>query len=312
MTQKHPPTRPPYGSVQLTGIFGLWAVESIQFRGLVSMLNRTDLTAIATAAPTQRAERQRSQFEHSDGVAVIDLVGVMVKHPTLFGMFFQEAVTTEIRGQLRAAVDNRAIESIILHIDSPGGLVAGTADLAEEVRRAAGRKRTIAFIEDMGASGAYWVASQASKIFVNPTALVGSIGVLSVLVDESKLADRLGLKVIPVSTGFAKETGVPGAPITDEQIADLQRIVDAIFKQFGGAVMRGRRMLQSQFDAVSAGQVFVGEEAVRRGLADRIASFNDVVVSLRSTKPIRKALSTTAEYVRAQAMIPCDLEGRPL
>lgn len=311
MTQKHPPTRPAYGPVQLTGIFGLWAIESTQFHGLVSVLNRTDLTAIAAAAP-ERPQRQRDQFQRQDRVAIIDIVGPMVKHPTLFGMFFREAVTTEIRGQLQAAVADRDIESIILRIDSPGGLVAGTADLAEEVRRAAGRKRTIAFIEDIGASGAYWVASQASKIFVNRTGLVGSIGVLHVLIDESKLADRLGLRVIPVSTGFAKETGVPGAPISDEQIADHQRVVDAIFKQFGGAVMRGRRMLQAQFDAVSTGQIFVGEEAISLGLADGIASFNDVVDSHRSTGPIREVVSSEQKYVAERAAIPCDLEGRPL
>jgi len=119
----------------------------------------------------------------AEGIAVIPLAGPLMKIDSKFG----STNTVRVRRALRAALADPDVRGILLHIDdSPGGTMAGTADLAAAVAAANLEKPVWAQIDDMGASAAYWVAAQARRIVANATAELGSIGVVAVLEDSSK------------------------------------------------------------------------------------------------------------------------------
>lgn len=228
------------------------------------------------------------------GIAVIPIVGGMVKGFSKFS----SADTIKIRRQVREAARDKEVRGILLHIVSPGGFVDGTDDLAREVRGAGSKKPVHAYIEDTGASAAYWVASQASRITANPTAAVGSIGVFSVVYDLSKNAEMEGVKVHVIATGPNKGAGVPGTEITEEQLAALQDEVDAVASHFFEAVRRGRRLGQNQLDAVTDGRVWTASRAGGEGqsqavalkLVDAIGSDEEAVETLReATAPRERA-----------------------
>ena len=215
----------------------------------------------------------------SDGVAVIDIQGQMSK----FGSSLSDSIATlEIREQICRAAQNDRVSAILLRIDSPGGEMAGTKDLADDVALAAAKKRLWAYIEDSAVGMAYWVASQAEKVFCNPTALVGSIGTFDVLRDSSKAAENKGIKVHVIRAGKFKGAGTPGTIVTDEHLAQRQGLIDSLNKHFLTGVARGRKMPLSQVRQLADGRAHVGAAAHRLGLVDGIKTFDQVLQEISS------------------------------
>lgn len=277
------------GSCKATQLFGAWAIESSRFEEMVRTVNDLGpekIVAEHSARLGKLAERTQGDDSQAyavrDGVAMIAIDGPLTKHETSFSAMFGGTSTIAARRAIRSAVQDDDVNAIALLIDSPGGTVAGTHDLVDDVRAAAKEKPLGAYVEDLGASAAYAIASAASTISANRTALVGSIGVLAVLRDYSAAAEEEGVKVHVVSTGPVKGRGVAGAPVTEAHVASLQAEVDGLFEQFQADVMTGRGLNQSQFESVSTGEVFVAKKALELGLVDEIESFDDFVQRLSS------------------------------
>lgn len=188
-------------------------------------------------------------------------------------------------GKLQALLKRYGLP--VLWIDSPGGTVAGTEQLASDVRRAAGVKPVIAYVDDCCCSAAYWVASQASKIFVTPTALTGSIGTYSSVEDVSGAYEKAGVRVVVVAAGKYKGIGTRGTKVTDEQIAHLQKMINALNEQFLEAVGAGRHMNAERVRAIADGGVFVGKAAIAAGLADAVGSFDRVLAEISKAAAFR-------------------------
>lgn len=234
-------------------------------------------------APAAAPARPRKPYPMSGGVAQLSLSGPMSKggSPSLF----DGASTVALRRQVRQAANDPDVTAILLRVDSPGGEVAGTGDLAADVRAAAQHKPLYAYAEDLCASAAYWVASQSNAVYANPGARVGSIGTYLVVPDSSGLADKLGVRVHVVRAGEHKGAGVDGAPVTDAHLAHFQGQVDDLNAQFVAAVRRGRNMTAEQAAALADGRVYVGAKAREAGLIDGVTSYDNVLAKLRAYKP---------------------------
>lgn len=260
-----------------------WAIEEGAARQLWSLLMATDFEQHAAEYRAARAKAETEEpekpYEVHAGVAVVPISGVLTKAPTSLDGGTSTAMT---RRAIRAATRDKAVSGIMLVFDSPGGAVAGSADLAAEVKRAAQLMPVCSYIEDCCCSAAYWVASQASYVYANESAIVGSIGTYQVVVDSSKRAEDMGVKVHVIATGAHKGTGTPGAPINDEQLSDLQRTTNEVNEVFLKAVMSARGFDREAMDAIADGRVFVGAKAVELGLIDGIASFDAVFPAVRS------------------------------
>ncbi len=246
--------------------FGPWMVEEGWFRQAV------DAVKAGTYAPKNASPAGRS-YSMIGKTAVIQIMGQMTKGESSFG----GASSVLTRRSIREAVNDTNVSAILLQIDSPGGTVAGTADLAADVAAADQKKPVYTYFEDLGASAAYWVGSQARQVFANATALVGSIGTVLVLEDTSGAMEKAGVKVHVISTGAYKGAGSDGAPITEQQLGQFQQMVDDLNKHFLAGVAAGRKMTDSQVRNVADGRVFVADQAKTLGLIDRVATLDQVV-----------------------------------
>jgi signal peptide peptidase SppA len=256
---------------------GLWSMEPSAAAKLQEHIASLDLPAhIAAHAAGLPAPLAAEKVDLPGGrkIAVVKLSGILLKSQSSFG----GTSTVQARREIRAAAADPNVDGILLQIDSPGGTVAGTDDLAKEVKAANKQKPVWAHIEDLGASAAYWVASQASRITANsPTALVGSIGTIQVVHDVSQNFQREGIRTLVFATGPLKGLGTPGAPITTEQSDHLQSLIDSVQKSFDAAVRQGRGLAAKELAAVRHGGVLTAEDALAAKLVDGIQPLTQTI-----------------------------------
>ncbi len=272
--------------LNLDQYFGLWAVEEMQFLSLFDRVANMNLAAHvqvhgaeATASPKAQVTNARTSGTRETTVGIIDIQGTLTKSGSSLS---RASSLVSIRRSIRVAAADEEIDAILLRIDSPGGTVAGTGDVAAEVMAARQKKPVWAYVEDLTASAAYWIASQAEKIFANNgTALVGSIGTMIGLYDMSARAAANGIKAVVIKTGRLKGAGFVGTEITDEQKAYWQEIADKTQVAFTAGVARGRGRTAEQVEAEwMEGRVWNAGDAVTMGLIDGIQSLEVTVAEL--------------------------------
>ncbi len=220
------------------------------------------------------------------GVAIIPVIGSLVNRGAWIGARSGMTSYEGLAAQLKDAMADPKVNSILLDLDSPGGEATGMFSLAAQVREAAKEKPIVAVVNDMAASAAFGIASQASEIVVSPTSIVGSIGVVLTHIDRSGELASKGIKPTLIYAGRHKVDGNPFGPLTDAVMADLQNEVAKFYDQFVGLVAQGRgdRLTEAAARATEA-RTFIGQEAIERGLADRVASFDAVLASLQDQTP---------------------------
>jgi signal peptide peptidase SppA len=279
----------------------IWAMEPMAMAQLVATLQHrfTSGVPLIGAGPVDEAARRGLPIRNAGGgTALISLNGPMTKGSTFETMFGFGTSTDSLRAAFVQARNDKDISSILFKVTSPGGSVDSLAELADTVAEVAQIKNVVALVEGQAASAAYFVASQATKIFAGRGDMVGSIGTKMQLMDLSGAFEKDGIKTITIDTGAFKSIGAPGAPITDEQIAHLQSIVDAHFDIFVQAVTSGRkRMSEKAVRAVADGRMFMASDALSLGLIDGISTFEKTLLSLQK----QGSASTSSLAARTQA-----------
>lgn len=270
---------------RLNDYIGPWSVEPTAFAVIWQAAESMDLAAhIRETTPPPRAAAEKLPGPVGQQIAVVKLTGPMMKGRSSLG----GTSTIDARREIRAAAADPDVAGILLAIESPGGTVAGTDDLAREVQAAAKAKPVWAHIDDLGASAAYWVASQTSRITANsPTAQIGSIGTFTVIYDSSAAAQQEGVKALLFATGSLKGLGTPGSQVTDEQISHVQGLIDSVQSVFDAAVMQGRKLSASQLAGVRHGGTMTAPSALNARLIDAI-------------QPLGTTLSEFADALRPQ------------
>lgn len=271
--------------------FGLWLVETRWFAEALAAV-QAGVYVEAGAYPIATTTEAESHYEvDGSGVAAIPIHDFMTKYGSSFG----GVSTLRTRRTIREAVQDDTVKAILLHVDSPGGTVAGTAELADDVRAANETKPVYAYIEDLGASAAYWVASQARRIGANTMAEIGSIGTVAVVDDTSGRYEAAGVKVHVISTGAHKGAFVDGAPITEEHLAELQILVDDLNEHFLNGIKRGRGMPIAQVRTLADGRTWIASKAAGLGLIDTVEPLD------RFVGEIHKAIGPVAAPRRSRA-----------
>lgn len=255
----------------------LWLADPGLVRQVFDLASRVDPMAAVSMKPT-RVETPR---KNPGKVRVIPLVGLMTKRYGWLTEFFGGTSTAETIGHVRRASRDDGVGAILILVDSGGGQVTGTDDLYLAIREAAERKPVVAFVEDFCASAAYYVVAGATKIVCNESAEVGSLGVFLVVDDYSAEFERAGIKVHVISTGTYKGMGAVGAPVTDAQIKEFQRLVDAAGTLFLRRVTEGRKLtMDFARKEIFDGRLFTAREAKRLRLVDEISTFEKTIVQL--------------------------------
>jgi signal peptide peptidase SppA len=233
------------------------------------------------ANPVQLPQRgQSSLLSVEGGVGVVAMSGPMIRNPDLLSqILFNATDTEEITAAVREAANRPDIEAVFLDIDSPGGTVTGTPELAQAVADAGKQKPVYAFSSGLMCSAAYWVASQAQAVYVTPSARVGSIGVIQPVIDDSEAFKNAGLKVEVFAAGKFKSIGMPGVPLTDPQRECIQSNIAETAADFHAAVLaRGRKIPAEAME----GQDFSGKQAQRMNLAGVVQDRSEAMQRLRS------------------------------
>ncbi len=215
-----------------------------------------------------------------ESVGIITISGPIIRRPGLLAQFlFGATDTDDIIKTVEEAAKEESIQAVLLDIDSPGGSVSGTHELAQAVGDLSRQKYVYAFTAGQMCSAAYWVASQCDAIYMTPSARVGSIGVIASIFDSSEALRNEGIKVEVFAAGKYKSLGSSGISLTDEQRAWLQQNVEEIAKEFHMAVLaRGRKIPSEAME----GQTFSAKAAMRLNLAGTVKSKAEVLTMLRA------------------------------
>jgi signal peptide peptidase SppA len=251
--------------------------------------------------PKQASENPLLSVE--DGIGVVAIEGPILRKPDLFArIFFGATGSEDIGAALREAGSRDDIKAVFLNIDSPGGTVAGTPELADAVAALDKKKPVYAFSSGLMCSAAYWVASQARAIYATPSAQVGSIGVVQAVIDNSAALDKAGIKVEVFSVGKYKAMGAPGTPLTDDQRELISSNLAEIAGEFHTAVLAKGRSIPAE---AMEGQTFSGRQAQRYNLAgmvpDRAEAMRRLRVYHASVDTGSRAMNTAIEDELAQA-----------
>jgi capsid assembly protease len=232
------------------------------------------------------------------GLAVLPLVGTIVPRGGMFTEASGAVSVSQFAQQLRQALSDPDIGAIVIDVDSPGGQVGGVAELADELFAARGRKPIVAQVNHLAASAAYWLASAADQVVVSPSGEVGSIGVFAMHQDVSQALEREGVRVNLISAGRYKVEGNPFGPLTDEARQAMQGRVDEYYEMFVSAVARQRGAKRSDVrDGFGEGRVVGAAQAVRLGMADRVATLDETVARLAGGRR-RGRMSASVDFRR--------------
>ena len=201
-----------------------------------------------------------------DKIGVVDLEGVILS-------------PNPVVQQLKKFGDDDSIKAIILHVNSPGGGVAASEEIYREVKRIRDdkKKRIVAAIETVGASGAYYISSATNKIYADNGSIVGSIGVIAQWVNYGQLLQWAKLKDMTLKAGEFKDTGSPTRDMTPAEREYLQGMIDNMHGQFIKAVADGRNMKFEDVKSIANGKVWTGQQALPMKLIDQLADFQAAV-----------------------------------
>jgi protease-4 len=199
-------------------------------------------------------------------IAVVDLDGVIFS-------------PKQIVSQLKKFADDDSVKAIIIHVNSPGGGVAASEEIYREVKRIRDekKKRIVASIETVGASGAYYVASATNKIYADKGSVVGSIGVIAEWVNYGELLRWAKLNAVTMKAGLFKDTGNPTREMTPAEKEYMQALIDNMHTQFIQAVADGRHAREADIRAIADGKVWTGEQALALKMVDQVTDFEGAV-----------------------------------
>jgi protease-4 len=180
--------------------------------------------------------------------------------------------------QIRHWSTDRSVAAIVLRLDSPGGGVAASQEIFEEIGKAREKgKKVVASMGSVAASGAYYIACAVDTVVANPGTLTGSIGVILQYPVFEGLMDKVGVRLETIRSGEFKDVGNPSRSITPREEEMLQSVIDNTFDQFVDVVAEGRRMSRDSVLSFATGAIFTGEQALDLGLVDVLGDYQDAI-----------------------------------
>lgn len=207
-------------------------------------------------------------------LAVIDISGMIVSGAQGGGLLgTRVAGSRTLVRYLHSAKKDDGIRGVLLRINSPGGSAAASQEIYEavwEVRRAG--KPVFVSMEDVAASGGYYIASAATRIYALPATLTGSIGVIMHMANLTELYRKIGYEPVTIKAGKHKDIGSPGRPLTPEERKMLQTMMDDVHAQFIADIARGRGWPEARVRALADGSLFTGRQAKKLGLVDQLGT----------------------------------------
>jgi len=247
---------------------------------------KIDLAAIEARIGRPLNNETKAYDVTDNGTAIVYLDGVISKRMNFFQKISGGVSSQLVTKDFMDAMANPQVKSIVLYIDSPGGSVDGTQDLAQTVFSARGQgKPIIAFTDGMMASGAYWIGAAAERVYIsNDTTMVGSIGVVARHIDVSKAEEQMGIKTTEITAGRYKRIASEYAPLGESGRQSIQDALDYIYSVFANDISKFRGLSaepvkdgKGETIPWADGRIFNGKEAIDAGLVDGVSTWTDLI-----------------------------------
>ncbi|OGP09000.1 MAG: hypothetical protein A3G39_04930 [Deltaproteobacteria bacterium RIFCSPLOWO2_12_FULL_43_16] len=199
-----------------------------------------------------------------DKVAVVEIEGIITE-------------SNSINKQIKEYGERDDVKVIVVRIDSPGGGVGPSQEVYRELKKVSAKKKVVASMGSVAASGGYYIAAAANKIVANPGTITGSIGVIMEFANAEELLKKIGFKGYVIKSGEYKDIGSPFRGMKDEEKKLIQDVIDDVYKQFVDVVAENRRLDINAVKKYADGRIFSGTQAKNIGLVDELGNFNDAI-----------------------------------
>jgi len=270
-----------------------WFMESNTLEALLSTVQKTDISeameanqdafGIFTAAEKKKGDEK--PYKIDNGIAIIPIQGHLMKKASgFFAMLFGIRSMQQIGKEIEMAIKDSDVSGIFLDIDSTGGSVDGTVQLADIVSDSSDKKPTLTFADGAMTSAAYWIGSSANYIVVaDQTTRIGSIGVVGVHMEKSEMAKKIGVGIHVFGASKFKNSGNPFEKLSKDDVKYIQNQFDYLYDLFIDGVSKNLGISKNKIPKnVRESMIFIGEKGLKAGLADEILTRSEAMSKLRS------------------------------
>jgi signal peptide peptidase SppA len=268
----------------------LWLGTEAAFADYTSVMERYDAGMLSPSETEEPEAFQR--FDLQGNLAIIPVKGSLSNRGPEWLTEFGVTPYSYIRNALVDAAECSKVETILLDVDSGGGSASGVSDIGELIRKVNSIKPVAAYTGGHMASAAYWIGAAAGEIAASPTAEVGSIGVIATHMSIAKMLENEGVDATVIRAGKYKALASPYEPLSEEAKSQIQGQLDTLYGLFVDHVAQSRNMSAEQAHSVAEGREFIGRDAKKVGLVDKVAGLdtyvNGLVVTARERMEARK------------------------
>jgi signal peptide peptidase SppA len=265
-----------------------WAVTP-EFMPMIAGILARHIAGQDSSAEVAAAlvNRKNLPQPRAGSLAIIPIYGVIAPRMNLFSEYSGGTTFQKLSGQLREAVANADVKTIVFDIDSPGSTVAGCPEFVDELLRARAKKPIVAVGNYMMASGAYHIASACTEIVASKSTITGSIGVVWMHDDLSEALKQFGINRTFTVAGEGKIDGNETQPLSDAVKARRQATIDSMYGQFVTNVVNGRggKVTDAKVRAEWKAYVYESPDALALGMIDSIATLDETITRLLSASP---------------------------
>jgi protease-4 len=200
-------------------------------------------------------------------------------------------IVARVREELQKAEDDDNVKALIVRINSPGGTITASDLIYREIESFKTRRKipVVAVMMDVAASGGYYAALAADSIVALPTTVTGSIGVIMLAVNAQGLMEKIGVAPLAIKSGEMKDAGSPFRPLSAQERAVFQSVIDQMYGRFVTLIARSRKIPEDRVRTFADGRIYTAEQAKALGLVDDIGYMEDVVASARNAAGLKEA-----------------------
>lgn len=229
--------------------------------------------AIPTTSPI--VAEHRSGPMRGPAVAIITVTGPIITGKVPPSSADQIAATENVLALIRRAEEDRDVRAILLRVNSPGGSVVASDEIYHALKQV--EKPLVVYMDEIAASGGFYISMAADYIVANPNTLTGSIGVISEFPKAQGLLDKLGIEFVIIKSGEFKDAGHFAEPMSEEERAWWQQIITEAYERFVQVVAEGRNLPVERVRELADGRLFTGRQALEAGLIDAVGYYSDAL-----------------------------------
>ncbi|NPA53170.1 MAG: signal peptide peptidase SppA [Aquificae bacterium] len=216
-------------------------------------------------------------YKSTPKIALIEINGVI-------------SSSTETIRQIRIAEKDKSIKGIILHVNSPGGAVGASQAIYRAIEKIREKKPVVVSMENVAASGGYYVSAPANIIYANPGTITGSIGVIIQHVDATEILNKIGLKIENIKSGKHKDILYPNRKLTPEEKKLIEETILDVYDQFLDAIVKYRPIQKEELKKIADGRIFSGRQAKELKLVDKLGNIQDAIEEAKKISKAEKAI----------------------